>query len=173
MSRVILILIVVATLTISPAPVPAGTLAPTKASQLVTLLAPGGGTPCGAGQGQLVDQQIDPSGGNHTLQIPAGQVLIVTGGTILVDFGGAGNSVDFLLEEFGGGGGGGNPVHVSSVVLGSNGTGHADFVLDPGVVVRAISSPPSPLQGLCADAYGANPGAAVTATLHGFMAKDK
>lgn len=149
-------------------PAGAGALAPTKASQLVTLAT--GLTSCGA-NGLLADQQIDPSGVNHPFVIPAGKVLVVTGGTILIDFGGSGKSVDFLLEEFGGGGGGGNYVHVSSQTLDSNGQGHADFLLNPGVVVKAISS--SPLQGLCADQNGANPGTLFIATLHGFLAPDK
>ena len=151
----------------------AGTLAPNKASQVVTL-STSGGTPCGAGgpagNGQLVDQQIDPTGSNISFQIPTGKVLVVTGGTILVHFGVAGNSVTVFLEEFGGGGGGGNPVHVSSLVLDSNGSGHTDFVLDPGVIVKAVTA--SPVQGICADTQGA-PGAVINATLHGFLAPDK
>jgi hypothetical protein len=151
----------------------AGPLAPTKASQLVTLFT-SGGTFCGgggpAGQGRLVDQQTDPSGNSHTFQIPTGQVLIVTSGTIQIASGLAGSSVTLFIEEFGAGGGGGNPVHGSSLVLDSNGSGHTDFVLNPGVIVKAIAS--SPVQGLCADTQGA-PNAVINATLHGFLAPDK
>lgn len=134
----------------------AGVLAPSKASDAVTLKWDGA-TGCISG---LVDasQRLLPDGSQSAFAIPEGRVLVVTSGHFTVSGGDPGAIVLPQLEV----NGAGVPIEVL-VALDGGGRGYASFQVPPGIVIRSTNLRTRVLLGRgCA-----------FPTLHGFFAKDR
>jgi len=131
-------------------------LAPSKASQLVTLNA--SGATCTSGLVK-VDTQVKGDGTTTALTIPAGMVLVITGAEW--DTGGGAGGVDtfFINLE----GAGTATVHVAAGAVGSSGLEGGGSSFSSGIVVK-------PGTNIC---VGLNSGKVPIPIIHGFLAKDK
>jgi hypothetical protein len=137
----------------------AGTVAPSKPSDLRTLVGIfGGGTPCpGSPALRAVDRQQNPNGTTSAFSIPAGRVFVVTSFDVqAANAPGTTAEIDLFVSN---GTGDASFMARCGGLAGNNGSAVAACTIPPGVAVKAGST-------LCF--LGAN-----SVTVHGFIAKDK
>ncbi len=152
-----ILLTLLAVFILAPGSAFGGALAPTKASQLVTLS--GSGSTCLSGLKKM-DTQAHGDGTTAAFTIPAGMVLIITGAEW--DATAGGNAVDtfFINLE----GTGTATVHVAAGPVGSGaGLAGGSTTFSSGIVVK-------PSTNICVGLNSLNTPFAV---IHGFLAKDK
>jgi hypothetical protein len=147
------------------APAHAGSLAPTRASQLVTL-STYNATSCGGAGSQLVDRVEGSDGSNSTFSIPAGQVFVVTDVEMNVRTV-AGTPVRATIQRYQGATG--KSFFIDNQYLTADANGFARFTMSfsQGRVVESGL-------GLCAYAVETNSFTFVVsnAVVHGFFARD-
>jgi hypothetical protein len=135
-----------------------GALAPSKASQLVTLQS--GGT-CLSGL-KKINVQVHGDGTTTAFTIPAGMVLVITGAEWDAPFGAGGTDTFFINLE---GAATFATVHVAAGQVGSNGLEGGSTTFSSGIVVK-------PGTDICAGLNSGN-NSFLFPVLHGFLAKDK
>lgn len=131
-------------------------LAPSKASQLVTLTA--SGATCLSGLVK-VNTQIHGDGTSAAFTIPAGMVLVITGAEWDATGGAGGVDTFFINLE----GTGTSTVHVAAGPVGSTGLAGGSSSFSSGIVVK-------PGTNICVGLNSLNTPVPV---IHGFLAKDK
>jgi len=132
----------------------AGTLAPSKPSDVVTL-SNGPGDPCVV-TGAALDSRVEPDGTATEFAVPPRSVLVVTGVDFTLSTDGAAN-VELFVEKAPNT----TPIFVTTV------TGGGGSATIPNVIVGSGSS-------LCIQAtIRAGGTEALLAVVHGFLAKDK
>ena len=151
----------------------AGSLAPTRPSQVVTVQT--GGTTCSGSSNNKLDTIVNADGSTGPFTIPAGQVFVITEAEARGDggapFGTNQHNGQVLLYRNGPG-----PAALISIdigTLGSAGTSRPAFSAPPhsfptGVVVKAGTE-------ICVNAINLSTGTLITgnAVVHGFFARDK
>jgi hypothetical protein len=155
----------IALLVLLAAPLHAGPLAPTRASQVVTLTRTS--TACGV-PGSYELQQILPDGSDAPFAIPANRVLVVTGYQVSQNGAGgalAGETVGFGLLA------GSTNLTFETVVADANNAYSALRSLSPGIVV-ASGTPLCVVAQVVSNAF-AGQSVGFSARVYGFIAKDK
>ncbi len=144
----------------------AAPLAPSRASDVVTLMSSAGA--CGVGVGQVVDRRIMADGSNVAFSIPADKVLVVTGISYSVNP----SPMDFVLVGLSHGLTGWG-VFGTSATAGTLGPPlfPTTFASGSAAVPNAIFKAGSQV---CADfSNGILPSPIGTMLVHGFLAKDR
>ena len=145
------------------AEVHAGALAPSKPSQVVSLISFGGTCPSG---GALFGSQTPPDGNfPQPFTIPDGQVLVITEAQLTGSGATAGASVRILLRRETAAGGISEIVN-QLVQADADGSYNGSFTFPTGVVVKAGAL-------LCAKAVIGGGSFGSTGIVHGFLAQDR
>lgn len=146
----------------------AGALAPTKASQLLTIYASGscaiGGT--AAGNSTAFSQIVRADGTVGAFTIPAKQVFVITEATLTTTAEPAGDAMLSFVAF--GTASGGSPVAIRLETVASNGTVNSSFLFPSGIALKGTAT-------ACAEMFNQTHGGSVfiSATAHGFFAPDK
>lgn len=146
----------------------AAPLAPTKASQLLTIYTAGGcpigGAPAGNSQG--FSQMVRPDGTVGTFSIPAKQVFVITEATLTTTSEPAGDAMLTFIAV--GTASGGSPVSIRVETASANGAVTSTFLFPSGITLKSTAT-------ACAEMFNQTHGGGVivSATAHGFFAPDK